>query len=175
MTEEIPNDAKKDVVPSKYREQYKKTGGNCGDFIASELSRITSDSGPESLGPVKTENGIEAKRWSSFNVGMQRMNLANSLRAKYLRGETIKILGKEYNVLHQIQDYTGKYKDDDTKSIGKVAEFLDLQTNDRTIKALMKTLFSEERKAAKEAEKQKKKEEREKEKAAKAKAEAKAK
>lgn len=153
---------KKDVVPSQYREKYKATGGTNGDFIAVALSKVGED-GLAALGTVKTENGIDAKRWEGFNPGMQRMNLANVLRGMYLKGETIKILGKAFNAKHQAQDMNGTLANSPA-SLGKLAKHLDLQDNERMIAALGKLFFppepkgptAEQRaatKAAKEAEK----------------------
>lgn len=147
---------KKDVVPSLYREKYKGTGGTCGDFIAVALQKIAKDNG--NVDVVKAENGIEADRWSSMNPGMQRMNLANVLRGAYLKGETITILGKEYNAKHQAEDFNGTVANDQ-KTMSRLTGFLELQDNERIIKALTKLFFppapkgptAEERAAAKEA------------------------
>lgn len=130
---------KKDVVPSEYRDRYKETGGTCGDFIATNLQKIAKD-GIESLNSVKAENGIEAARWAGFNHGMQRMNLANVLRGSYLKGNTIKLLGKEYNAKHQAEDYTGKIENN-PKALTALARFLDLQDNERTVAAVAKLFF----------------------------------
>lgn len=130
---------KKDVVPSEYRDRYKETGGTCGDFIATSLQKIGKD-GIDSLNTVKAENGIEAARWSDFNHGMQRMNLANVLRGRYLKGDTIKILGKEYNAKHQSEDFNFTLEDNKT-SLKRAAGILDLQDNDRTVTALQKLFF----------------------------------
>lgn len=162
---------KKDVVPSQYREKYKATGGTNGDFIAVALSKVGED-GVEALASVKKENGIEPTRWANFNPGMQRMNLANVLRGMYLKGETITILGKQYNAKHQSTDFNGTVADD-AKTLGKLAEYLELQNNERMVAALQKLFFppapkgptTEERaaaKAAKDAEKAEAKAKREK-------------
>lgn len=162
---------KKDVVPPQYRDQYKATGGSNGDFIAVELSRIAKD-GIDSLNSVKTENGIETDRWSDKNNGMQRMNLANVLRGKYLKGETITILGKQYNVEHQLKDFTGEVKDT-KKSMREVAVYLELKDDERTVNLLRKLLFvipqQEEEKKRKAEEREAAKAEREAAKAEKAK------
>ena len=100
MTEKT--EEKKDVVPGEYRERYKATGGTNGDFIATSLSKVAED-GVEALASVKRENGIDKDRWAGFNPGMQRMNLANVLRGSFLKGETITILGKQYNAKHLAQ------------------------------------------------------------------------
>lgn len=151
MTEATPATTdKKDVVPSQYRDKYKATGGTCGDFIAKKLSEVGND-GVEALTSVKRENGIPADRWATFNPGMQRMNLANVLRANFLNGETISILGKQYNVRHQLEDFNGEVKDDD-KTLEKIASYLELQVNDRMVAALRKLLFSPPKKTAEERE-----------------------
>lgn len=128
---------KKDVVPSEYRERYKATGGTCGDFIATKLQGIAKD-GP--LDAVKIENGIERERWSTFNPGMQRMNLANVLRGRFLKGESISILGKQYNAVHAKDDFNFTLEDTN-ESLARAAEVLELQQNDRVVAALRKLYF----------------------------------
>ena len=131
---------KKDVVPSQYRDKYKDTGGTCGDFIAVALQKVSKE-GTEGLTAIKAENNIEADRWSTFNPGMQRMNLANVLRGRFLKGETITVLGKQYNAKHMVErDFNGKVHDDH-KTLTRVATFLELQTNDRTIASLQSLFF----------------------------------
>lgn len=135
---------KKDVVPSQYRERYKATGGTCGDFIATKLQGIAKD-GP--LDAVKIENGIEADRWGTFNPGMQRMNLANVLRGRFLKGETITILGKQYNAVHAKDDFNFTLEDT-TASLQRAAGVLELQQNDRIVAALRKLYFPAVKKPA---------------------------
>lgn len=134
---------KKDVVPSEYRTRYKETGGNNGDFIAEALSKVAKD-GIESLEAVKAENGIAKDRWAGFNPGMLRMNCANVLRGRFLKGETIKVLGKEYNAKHLAEDFNGELKDTDA-SLGKLAHLLGMpekgDVSARTIAALRKLFF----------------------------------
>lgn len=153
---------KKDVVPTHYRDKYKETGGTCGDFIATKLQSVGKDG---SLDSIKAENGIERDRWSTFNPGMQRMNLANVLRGRYLKGDSITILGKQYNAKHQSEEFNFTLEDTPA-SLVRAASVLELQNNDRTIAALQKLFFpaapkgktAEEReqdRAAKAAEKQK--------------------
>lgn len=171
MTDEAK--VKKDVVPSQYRDKYKTTGGTCGDFIAEGLSKVAKD-GVEALGTVKAENGIPAAKWAGMNPGMQRMNLANTLRATYLRGETVKILGREYNARHQAEDFNGEITNDKTV-LTRLAGVLDLQQNDRTVDALSKLFFPPENKsviakAKREEEREAKRAAKEAEKAEKAKA-----
>lgn len=147
---------KKDVVPSTYREKYKDSGGTCGDLIASELQRIAKD-GIDALVSVQVENGIERTRWADFNHGMRRMNLANVLRGRFLKGETVSILGKHYNAKDMAESEFDEFVDSD-KFLLKVAHFLGMQENDRTVKSLRALFFPkdkgptpEERAAAKDA------------------------
>lgn len=141
MNTAAPTTDKKDVVPSTYRDKYKSTGGTCGDFIATRLQKVAKD-GIEGLNTIKAENGIEADRWATFNPGMQRMNLANVLRGKFLNGETITIHGQQYNAKHTVEnDFNGTLADDD-KTLLRVADLLDLQMNDRTVAALRKLFFA---------------------------------
>lgn len=137
-TTEAATTERKDVVPAAYREKYKETGGTCGDFIAVALQKIAKENG--NVDVVKSENGIAADRWSTMNPGMQRMNLANVLRGTYLKGGTIKILGKEFNAKHQLEDANFAVEDTPA-SMAKIVKFLEVQDNDRTITALNKALF----------------------------------
>ena len=129
----------RDVVPSHYREKYQATGGGCGDFIATRLSKIAQD-GTSALNTVKRENGIDEDKWANANAGMLRMNLANTLRARYFKGETIKILGREYNVMHQIEDFNGTLEDND-RCLSRVCILLDVIDEPRVHKNLRKLLF----------------------------------
>lgn len=163
MADEAPK-VKKDVVPSEYRQRYKDTGGTAGDFIGVELQKVGKDGLP-ALQSVMRENGIPEKRWAEHNLGMQRMNLANVLRSTLLNGGDIYILGKQYNVNHMKDDYNGELVEDKPATIKKFAEAFQLQTNDRTVKALTKTFFEGARKAKAEEEKAKAKAEKDKAKA----------
>lgn len=136
----------KDVVPAEYREKYAANNGTCGDFIATELSAMAKDGGIASLNAVKAENGIPAGKWADLNNGMQRMNLANTLRASYLRGEMIKIGGKEHSIGKALVEFEGEGDDreplkyDDPKELGKFIKMVDLQDTDRTRAALIRTM-----------------------------------
>lgn len=146
---ETATEERKDKVPSQYREKYKATGGTCGDFIAVALQKVAKD-GIESLGSVKAENKIEAERWAGMNPGMQRMNLANVLRGRFLKGETILILGKQFDAKHQAEDFNGTIAEDD-KTLLRLAGFLELQENERTV-ASLRALFFPKAKGGKTAE-----------------------
>lgn len=151
MTEQAPQ-LKKDVVPSKYRDEYKQKGGTCGDFLGKRLQEIGKDGLP-ALQSIMKENGIPDKRWATMNPGQQRMNLSNVLRSRFLNGEDVHILGKQHNVNHMADDYGRDRLDKDKPdTIAKFAEAHELQTNDRTVKALIKTFFPPEKRVVKTAE-----------------------
>lgn len=146
----MSDDTKKDVVPSQYRDRYKSTGGTCGDFIATKLQSIAKE-GTGGLDAVKAENGIEKDRWSGFNPGMQRMNLANVLRGRFLKGETITILGKQYNAKHLAEEANFTVEDKPAV-LQRLAKYLEVQDNERTVAALQKLFFAPPKKAGKTAE-----------------------
>jgi hypothetical protein len=133
-TEEAPK-VRKDIVPPEYRKRYAELGGTCGDFIAAEISAMMESGGIDSLNTVKVENDIPKAKWSGLNNGQQRMNLSNTLRAAFLRGETIKIAGKEHN-LNALRDEFGKLDPVDAKSTAKFLEFCSMPTTDRNIAAI---------------------------------------
>lgn len=135
------SESKKDVVPSHYREKYRATGGGCGDFIAKRLSRVASD-GVMALNSVKRENGIEEEKWANANAGMLRMNLANTLRARFLKGDTVSILGREYNAIHLLEDFNGLLENT-PRCMSQVCDFLDVNDEERVHKSLRKVLFPE--------------------------------
>lgn len=175
---ESSTEFRKDIVPAKYRQMYKELGGNCGDFIASELSALVENGGLDSLNSVKTENNIPAGRWGSLNNGQQRMNLSNCLRAAFLRGETITIVGKQYN-LHTLHEEYGAFDAENVDQADDFLRFLNMPTTDRNRAALVRifvtlpakataTAKRKEEAEAKKAEKAKAKEEAEKAKAEKA-------
>src|SRR5690606_25515279 len=143
-----------------------------GDFIATALQRVTED-GPQALDTVFNESGLKdlLKKYEHFNVGMRRRNLSNVLRARFLNGEIIKILGQEHNIRNVADDIWGV--EDNDKSLGKPAEKAGLNNTERTRATLKRTFFAppkktaEQREAeraekakAREAEKQKKADER---------------
>lgn len=129
-----------DKVKADYRDKYRANNGTCGDFIARRLQEIAED-GSDSLDYVKAENGIESSRWKHLNPGMQRMNFANVLRSRFLKGETIRFLGREFDARAMVEsDFNGEPADDDY-TMSRVAVFLDLQDNDRTVSALRSLFF----------------------------------
>lgn len=168
---EVEVKVRKDIVPPQYRERYQANGGNNGDFIANELTASMTSGGTDSLNAVKAENNVPPNLWNTLNNGQQRMNLSNRLRASYLRGETITIAGKQYNLDAQ-QDEFGDLDATNESTLGKFIAFVGLTDNDRTRRAL-KTYFHDRPekarlKAEREAEREQKAKDREAEKAKKA-------
>lgn len=75
------------VVSDEYRDKYKvsdvrtPSGAksiSCGDTVAAALNGLSVDQ----LSKVAKIAGLDFKKWSHLNPGMQRMNLGNSLRAR---------------------------------------------------------------------------------------------
>lgn len=153
---------RKDIVPPQYRKKYQELGGTCGDFIATELSAMVESGGVDSLNAVKAENNIPAARWSGLNNGQQRMNLSNTLRAAFLRGEPIRIQGKEYS-LHTLKEEFGDLDAANEKQVGKFLEFVSMPNDDRNRRAIKRVFHDLPQKATERAK-------REEERAAKAKA-----
>jgi hypothetical protein len=148
----------KDVVPAQYREKYAAGNGTCGDFIATEISSLTKEGGVPSLNAIKTENGIPDTRWAGFNNGMQRMNLANTLRASFLRGEVIRIGGREYSLAAALIEFNeGNEPMDPTNDVDMAGfiKTIDVQDTERTRNAIRRAFGPnpEEAKAKKAAEK----------------------
>lgn len=128
---------RKDIVPPQYRKLYQELGGNCGDFIAAELSATMEKGGVEALNAIKGENTIPVGSWSGLNNGQQRMNLSNRLRAAFLRGETITIQGKQYNIETQREEF-GKLDPLNGEQVDKFLEFITMQKTDRNRKAIVR-------------------------------------
>ena len=131
---------RKDIVPGKYREQYKALGGNCGDFIAAELSAVVENNGMGGLANIKAENNIPAGKWGALDNGQQRMNLSNTLRAAFLRGEVITILGKQYDIeaLHKEYGETGEFDVVVEAQADDFLRFISMPVTDRNRKALIR-------------------------------------
>jgi hypothetical protein len=86
--------------PSQKRQEYATKGGNCGDDLAQALTaalNVTNEDGKGTridegaLNEIASENHIPVVRGS--NPGQRRMNLANMLRGKLRKGETVYVLG----------------------------------------------------------------------------------
>lgn len=167
----------KDIVPAKYRDQYAANKGTCGDFIATELQAIMESDGIESLNLIKAENGIPGAKWATLNNGQQRMNVSNALRAAFLRGDVIKIRGREHSLDARMDEFTSdpaSFNGDDPAQVRKFLAFLDMPENTRNTNAIRNYFYVNPKKAVDKAkrveEAEAKKKAKEAEKAAKAKA-----
>ena len=84
----------RNVVPKKYRDKYGKDQNN-GDEVAKFLGDFTKNkdgsANKESIHAVAAQNGIDPDRWSTLNIGMQRMNLGNVLRGMIKNGKRVVI------------------------------------------------------------------------------------
>jgi len=89
-----------DQVPAKYKAKYGRTQ-SCDDDVATSLKdAVTGADGSCDLDAVRNvaiANDIDPKRWGHLNVGMQRMNLGNVLRAMVKRGEYVIVGTSEWN------------------------------------------------------------------------------
>lgn len=154
----------KDIVPSKYRDQYAANKGTCGDFIATELSAVM-EGGVDMLKGVKKDNGIAEAAWAGLNNGQQRMNVSNALRAAYLRGEEISILGKKFALKTHMEEFDGgkNFDGSNPAQVKKFLAFIGMPENTRNERAIKKFFHDDPQKARERAERE--------DKAAKAKAE----
>jgi hypothetical protein len=86
------------VVAPKYKKLYRPHKDTCGDEFVTALDGFLKPDGedvdPGRLAKLKKDNGIEPAKWLDKNIGMQRMNVGNVLRARYKRGEEIYIGGQ---------------------------------------------------------------------------------
>jgi hypothetical protein len=88
-------DQSRSVVPRKYRDQYAKRAvkGTCSDEFAAKFSAACTEEtedgtaiSPRKLRAFAKANGVWQPSYSGLNVGMQRMNIGNRLRAKIRKG-----------------------------------------------------------------------------------------
>lgn len=166
----------KDIVPSKYRDQYAANKGTCGDFIATELSAVM-EGGVDMLKGVKKANGIAEAAWAGLNNGQQRMNVSNALRAAYLRGEEIDILGKKFALKTHMEEFDGgkNFDGSNPSQVKKFLAFIGMPENTRNERAIKKFFHDDPQKARERAEREDKAAKAKEEKAAKKEADAKAK
>lgn len=88
--EEDEEQEKLNVVPKKYRDEYKARGDAscCGDEFSQLFKTVVASSDSKTIDAGKLNeiggaNGIDVMaRWGQRNVGMRRMNLGNMLRTK---------------------------------------------------------------------------------------------
>lgn len=145
----------KDIVPSKYRDQYAANKGTCGDFIATELSAVM-EGGVDMLKGVKKANGIAEAAWAGLNNGQQRMNVSNALRAAYLRGEEIDILGKKFALKTHMEEFDGgkNFDGSNPSQVKKFLAFIGMPENTRNERAIKKFFHDDPQKARERAERE---------------------
>jgi hypothetical protein len=82
------------VMPAKYRERYAEHGGSSGDDLAVRLKKqvATADGSIDlaKLREIAEANGVWDARYANLNPGMQRMDVANRLRALARHGAKLK-------------------------------------------------------------------------------------
>lgn len=98
-------DQSKSVVPRKYRDAYAKRElkGTCSDEFAAKFSAACAEEtedgtaiSPRKLRAFAKANGVWVPSYKDLNVGMQRMNVGNRLRAKIRKGhKMVWKVGKE--------------------------------------------------------------------------------
>lgn len=84
----------KSIIKRKYRERYKPHDMTCGDNWAAKFSdavTMLDDAGELKISPALLRDFAKANdcwvpAYRSLNVGMQRMNIGNRLRAKIRKG-----------------------------------------------------------------------------------------
>lgn len=152
-----------DIVPAEYRARYKELGGTCGDFIATELSSLIEQGGLDALNRVKEENNIPLAKWTTLNNGQQRMNLSNTLRASFMRGEMISIDGKQYSLealrdemLSSDGESVDSFDASNRETVDKFLNFSSLPVTDRNAAAVKKFFYDGPRKAIEKAEREEK-------------------
>lgn len=83
------------VMPSSHHARYMANGGGCADTLDTTMRELfTTKNGVDTAALKETgeANGLWNPRWEALNPGMQRMNLANRLRAAARRGTEIVLL-----------------------------------------------------------------------------------
>lgn len=86
------------VMPSSHHARYMSQGGGCADVLDTTMRALfATDDGIDtaSLKLTGETNGLWNPRWETLNPGMQRMNLANRLRAAARRGTEIALIGPD--------------------------------------------------------------------------------
>lgn len=94
----------KSIVKLRYKDIYAGTNASNGDVLAQALARYMSPEGQlntTKLFQVADDNDIETDHYTHLNPGQIRMNVGNRLRAKWRKGEPIKI-GEKSLVLDKV-------------------------------------------------------------------------
>jgi hypothetical protein len=87
----------KEIVKKKYKERYRPHHMTCGDELAQLISAhvaVEGEDGTSRIDVTKLRafaraNGCWDPKYAHLNVGMQRMNIANRLRAKVRKGHEV--------------------------------------------------------------------------------------
>lgn len=97
---ELLRQIKGSIIKTKYKERYKKQGGNCGDLIAGELAEYLvvlvagkSQMDMKRVREVADANGIWKDSYRHLNPGQLRMTIGNRLRIRYAQGDEVNIGG----------------------------------------------------------------------------------
>jgi hypothetical protein len=87
------------VMVLVYHVRYTQNGGGCGDTLDQALRDLLLTEEGTNLDLLRTIaecNGVWVQKWAALNPGMQRMNLANKLRARLRNDVTLVVnLGEE--------------------------------------------------------------------------------
>jgi hypothetical protein len=87
------------IIKAKYKDKYKPTDMTCGDDLATQIREhiveYSTDGKTEVVNKTKLKkfaqaNGCWDPRYENLNVGQQRMNIGNRLRAKVRKGHEVK-------------------------------------------------------------------------------------
>jgi len=102
---DTPRVIKGSIIKTKYKQQYKANGGNCGDTVAEELAEyvtVVENKRPrldlDRLRQVAKDNGLWKDSYSALNPGQMRMTVGNRLRVKYQSGAQIVIGGAPFQM-----------------------------------------------------------------------------
>lgn len=100
---EVPSKASGNIIDEKYRKRYGANQNN-GDKFAEAMDKACKVEvaakgkgkpkrvlDEKALRSVAKQNNVDTARWSTMNLGQQRMNLGNVLRGMNRRGEKITI------------------------------------------------------------------------------------
>lgn len=97
--EDSEEDEGRSVVKRRYKRAYKPFKAKCGDELSILITRHVASTEKDEDGRVRTDpaklkrfaiaNDCWMPEYASLNVGMQRMNVANRLRAKVKKGYDI--------------------------------------------------------------------------------------
>ena len=90
---------RRSIVPNRFKAEYSKHGGTCGDDMALELKAATTtvnaDQRPcldlPAIKAIAEANGINWRPYEGLNNGQWRMNIGNKLRGRLAKGLDVKV------------------------------------------------------------------------------------